>query len=100
MIDFERGKPSQTDWDVIGREGGDDPKTAATTRLRLVPHTGRSHQLRVHMQSLGHPILGDRFYAHDDALLATDRLQLHAQSLAVRHPSDGRYCTFDVPCPF
>jgi len=68
--------------------------------LRLHPATGRSHQLRVHLLSLGHPILGDNFYASADAFAAADRLQLHAETLDFEHPADRRACTFAVPCPF
>jgi len=95
MVDFERGKAAQTDWQVIARE--DD---LPVTRLRLSPLTGRSHQLRVHLLAIGHPILGDRFYAPDDAFAAAPRLQLHAMSLTFRHPTGGRLCTFMAPCPF
>lgn len=94
-VNFERGKPAQTSWQVIERE-----RAAKVTRLRLTPRTGRSHQLRVHMQSIGHPILGDRFYAHDEALAAAERLQLHAESLTFRHPCGGALRTFRDPCPF
>jgi tRNA pseudouridine32 synthase/23S rRNA pseudouridine746 synthase len=93
MIDHEAGRSAQTEWAVTARERN-------ATRLALRPLTGRSHQLRVHMLSIGHPILGDNFYAHDSALKAADRLQLHAETLALRHPSDGRPCTFNDPCPF
>ncbi len=109
MVDFERGKPSQTDWRVLEREGALAPCNDAVvsampgppvTRLELTPLTGRSHQLRVHLLELGHPILGDRFYAPDDALIAAPRLQLHAHTLTVRRPADGAPVTFKVPCPF
>lgn len=93
MIDIENGRPAQTEWKVIGRE-------TAATRLMLHPLTGRSHQLRVHMLSLGHPVLGDNFYAHEMALAAADRLQLHALELTIRHPADGGFRTFRDPCPF
>lgn len=93
MIDHERGRPAQTDWEVIQREAG-------ATRLRLHPTTGRSHQLRVHMLSLGHPILGDNFYAHADAYAAAERLQLHAETLSFRHPGSTQQCVFTDPCPF
>jgi len=93
MVDFENGRPSQTDWEVIKRDD-------YSTRLKLTPITGRSHQLRVHMLSIGHPILGDDLYAHDEALEAAERLQLHSEALTIFHPSDGRECTFTVPCPF
>ena len=92
-VDFENGRPAVTEWRVIGREDG-------ATRLKLNPLTGRSHQLRVHLLSIGHPILGDTFYADGDALAATPRLQLHAEELSLRHPADGRPCTFVQACPF
>ena len=69
------------------------------TRVGLVPHTGRTHQLRVHMMSLGHPILGDEFYATGEALAAADRLQLHAEALGFTHP-DGTPMRFVSPAPF
>lgn len=93
MVDHQRGKPSQTDWRVLQRD-------AQSTRIELLPRTGRSHQLRVHMLSLGHPVLGDNLYAHEKALAAADRLQLHAQSLTLYHPADGHTCTFTSTCPF
>lgn len=93
MIDHENGRAACTDWEVTERE-------ADATRLRLTPTTGRSHQLRVHMLSLGYPILGDNFYAHPQAFAAADRLQLHAETLSFRHPADGRLCAFTDPCPF
>lgn len=77
---FETGKSAQTAYQVLSH----DPDNS--TRVLLTPITGRSHQLRVHMLSLGHPILGDRFYAHDDARAMADRLQLHAQELLITHP--------------
>ena len=92
-VDYERGRPSQTDWEVISREPG-------ITRLRLHPLTGRTHQLRVHMMMLGHPILGDSFYATGEALAAADRLQLHAEELSFIHPADGMLREFVVPSPF
>jgi tRNA pseudouridine32 synthase / 23S rRNA pseudouridine746 synthase len=81
-VDHERGRMSRTEWRVEGREPG-------VTRMRLIPHTGRTHQLRVHMLALGHPILGDVFYATGAALAAADRLQLHAEELAFNHPRGG-----------
>ena len=89
----ETGKPSQTDWVVLERE-------AEATRVRLHPTTGRTHQLRVHMMAIGHSILGDRFYADDDALVAADRLQLHAEELALRHPIGGAEMVFTAKVPF
>ena len=67
--------------------------------MRLYPLTGRSHQLRVHMQSLGHPILGDPLYA-EGAARDFPRLMLHAESLRFRHPESGKGMSFSAPCPF
>ncbi|TNE57712.1 MAG: RNA pseudouridine synthase [Alphaproteobacteria bacterium] len=92
-IDYERGRPSQTRWQVISR-------SERFTRVRLTPITGRSHQLRVHMQHLGHPILGDDFYATGAALEAADRLLLHAERLAFSHPRTGAWMSFEAPSPF
>src|SRR5690606_23584793 len=86
-VDHEVGRASRTQWHVLSREPG-------ITRLRLTPLTGRTHQLRVHMVALGHPILGDSFYALGAALAASDRLQLHAEMLAFAHPDDGRPMRF------
>ena len=93
MVCFDHGKPALTRWQVLGREG-------ETTRVLLRPETGRSHQLRVHCLALGHPILGDRFYATGRARVAADRLQLHAETLALRHPEGGAWMEFQAPCPF
>jgi tRNA pseudouridine32 synthase/23S rRNA pseudouridine746 synthase len=92
-VDLEAGRPAQTDWRVIGREPG-------VTRVALVPRTGRTHQLRIHMLAIGHPILGDAFYATGAAKTAADRLQLHAERLSFVHPGDGRMRDFYVPAPF
>ena len=92
-VDHERGRPSRTQWEVIAREGG-------ITRLKLIPLTGRTHQLRVHMVALGYPILGDNFYASGEALAAADRLQLHAQMMGFAHPDDQRRLEFVAPAPF
>ncbi len=93
MVDHDKGRPARTIWEVMGRE-------TSATRVRLTPLTGRSHQLRVHMLSLGHPILGDNFYAHPAALEATDRLQLHAEKLSFFHPADEMEREFVSICPF
>ena len=92
-VDHERGRPSRTQWEVIAREPG-------VTRLKLIPLTGRTHQLRVHMVALGHPILGDTFYAAGEALTAAGRLQLHAEMLGFAHPDDQRWLEFLAPAPF
>lgn len=91
-VDHDNGKPAQTRWQVLER--GEN-----TTRLRLFPLTGRTHQLRVHMKAIGHVMLGDEFYAEGAALSAADRLLLHAEELAFRHPG-GRDVKFTIPCPF
>lgn len=92
-VNFETGKPAVTDWRVMKIEDG-------TTRVRLYPHTGRSHQLRVHMKEIGHPILGDPFYAEGQVRDGFPRLMLHAESLRLRHPDGGKGMTFSAKCPF
>jgi tRNA pseudouridine32 synthase/23S rRNA pseudouridine746 synthase len=94
MVDFERGKKALTRWRVLEREEG------GVTRLELKPVTGRSHQLRVHCQQMGHSILGDPFYASDEVKEMTDRLQLHAHSLSLFHPVKKETVTFTSPVPF
>lgn len=90
-VDLENGKPAQTDWKVL-RRGADE------TRLRLMPRTGRSHQLRVHCLELGHPILGDPFYhPHPET---HPRLMLHSQELRLRHPDGGRGMRITARPPF
>ena len=91
-VNFETGKPAITDWRVMKVGDGE-------TRVRLMPITGRSHQLRVHMAELGHAILGDPLYAFG-AARAHPRLMLHAESLRLRHPDTGVMMTFTAPCPF
>lgn len=92
MVDHENGRAAQTDWRVIRHAEHE-------TRVRLMPVTGRSHQLRVHMLSLGHPILGDPLYAEGEAA-DFPRLMLHAESLRIRHPDSGVMMSFQVPAPF
>lgn len=70
------------------------------TRVELTPITGRSHQLRVHMLALGHPILGDNLYAEGEALAASKRLLLHAQSLVFNDPETGEAMAFECHAPF
>lgn len=91
---FDTGKSAQTDYQVV--EYGDDN----SARVALKPITGRSHQLRVHMLALGHPILGDGFYAHPEAKAMADRLLLHAESLTITHPAFGNTMTFRQPADF
>lgn len=91
-VNHETGRPAVTDWEVIAR--GEDE-----TRLRLMPRTGRSHQLRVHMQALGHPILGDPLYA-TGAAADHPRLMLHAARLDFVHPVTGERVAFESTVPF
>ena len=86
------GRPSVTRWKALKRGGNE-------TRVRLFPETGRSHQLRVHMAAIGHPILGDPFYA-DGPARDHERLMLHAESLQIRHPVGGRTFRTTSPAPF
>jgi tRNA pseudouridine32 synthase / 23S rRNA pseudouridine746 synthase len=92
MVDHENGRSAVTDWRVV-RAGGNE------TRVRLMPKTGRSHQLRVHMLALGHPILGDPFYATGPAR-DHPRLMLHSETLQFRHPDGGQGMRITAPCPF
>lgn len=91
-VDHERGRPAVTDWEVIARGDGE-------TRVRMYPKTGRSHQLRVHMLSLSHPILGDPIYA-EGAARDYPRLMLHAEQLGLHHPTGGGWVEFAAECPF
>lgn len=90
-VDHERGRPAVTEW---RREA----VAQGTTRMRLVPRTGRSHQLRVHMQQIGHPILGDPFYSPDPE--RWPRMMLHAEGLKFEHPATGAVMRLSVPAPF
>jgi len=92
MVCHRTGRPAVTDWRVL-RHGPDE------TRVRLMPRTGRSHQLRVHMQALGHPILGDPFYA-EGAARDFPRLMLHSEELRLRHPDGGAGIRFRSKPPF
>ena len=93
-ICFERGKRAVTFYDVLQRYPNN------TTRVKLTPITGRSHQLRLHMLALGHPILGDKFYAHPQAKALSPRLCLHAESLQIQHPLTGETMEFTAPVGF
>ncbi len=94
-VDLLHGKPSLTRWRVLGH--GD---VARTTRVELEPVTGRSHQLRVHLRELGHPILGDALYAPPAIQARAGRLLLHACSLGFIHPVTGEVQGFECPAPF
>jgi tRNA pseudouridine32 synthase/23S rRNA pseudouridine746 synthase len=98
IVHATEGKPSRTDYEV--RERGSDVSGFAWTRVQLTPHTGRSHQLRVHMLAIGHPILGDELYAEGAARTARPRLSLHARTLSFTHPATGARVAFEAPCPF
>jgi tRNA pseudouridine32 synthase / 23S rRNA pseudouridine746 synthase len=93
VIDTELGKPSQTRWRVLAKD-------TSSTRVELNPLTGRSHQLRVHLRAIGHPILGDPLYAPPEVLVQAPRLLLHASHLAFAHPITGDPLGFDSPAPF
>lgn len=95
VIDAVRGKPSLTRWQAHSYS-----KTAHSTRLHLAPVTGRSHQLRVHLQALGHPILGDALYAPVDVQARAPRLLLHARELRLVHPATGLGVHFECATPF
>ncbi|NTV10393.1 MAG: RNA pseudouridine synthase [Zoogloea sp.] len=94
-VDFDIGKPSLTRYRVLDYDASLD-----ATRVELEPLTGRSHQLRVHMLSLGHPILGDDLYADDEVRARSPRLLLHAAFLAFRHPVTLAPLSFACPTPF
>lgn len=99
MVDHARGKPSATRWQVLQRLPAADGGTP-TARLALTPLTGRSHQLRVHLSAIGHPIVGDELYAPPAVQAMAARLLLHAESLTLPHPADGRPLALHAPCPF
>lgn len=91
-VDHAEGRAAQTDWRVVRAGGGE-------TRVRLMPRTGRSHQLRVHMREIGHPILGDPFYAAGPAR-DHPRLMLHSETLQFRHPDGGKGTRITAKAPF
>lgn len=93
MVDHELGKPSLTKYQLMTSDSNHG-------RVWLEPVTGRSHQLRVHMAELGHPILGCEFYAHDEARQESSRLHLHASYLEFSHPLSNEQMTFNSPAPF
>ena len=92
MVDLENGRAALTEWRVLGAND-------AVSRLRLFPKTGRSHQLRVHCQAIGHPILGDPFYA-TGAAREHPRLMLHSEQLRFRHPDGGKGMSFTAKPEF
>jgi tRNA pseudouridine32 synthase/23S rRNA pseudouridine746 synthase len=94
-VDFEQGRPSQTHWHLLESHDAD-----GCTRVLLEPFTGRSHQLRVHLQALGHPILGDRLYGGPEAAPRAPRLLLHAAQIKLPHPTSGEPLFLESPVPF
>jgi tRNA pseudouridine32 synthase/23S rRNA pseudouridine746 synthase len=90
VIDAVLGKPSQTRWQALAFDEGTN-----STRVALEPITGRSHQLRVHLKALGHPILGDRLYAPEAVQARATRLLLHACALQFAHPDSGALLSFE-----
>ena len=95
IVDHQRGKPSLTRWRVLGYEEG-----ISGTRVELEPITGRSHQLRIHLRELGHPILGDSLYAPPGVQAQAGRLLLHACSLSFAHPATRNEVAFECLAPF
>lgn len=95
VVDAEHGQPSLTRWRVLAHDQVND-----TTRVELQPVTGRTHQLRVHLAALGHPILGDQLYADAATQARSPRLLLHACALEFAHPLHGGWCAFTSAPPF
>jgi len=95
IVDHQTGKPSLTRWRVLGYDASE-----TNTRVELEPLTGRSHQLRLHMRELGHPILGDALYAPPAVQTMAGRLMLHAESLRFVHPATRVALAFKSPAPF
>ena len=92
-VDIKEGKDALTHWHVLKRERN-------ATRVRLMPESGRTHQLRVHMMSIGHAILGDRFYGNAIEINLAKDLQLHAKKLVVNHPKSGKSLALISKVPF
>lgn len=94
-VDYSGGKAAHTRYRMLApyAEG-------SCSRVELIPTTGRSHQLRVHMAELGHPILGDELYADEQTQQLTHRLLLHAEHLAFTHPGTGELLRLHSPAPF
>jgi len=92
-VDIKEGKDALTHWHVLKRERN-------ATRVRLIPETGRTHQLRVHMMSIGHAILGDRFYGNAIEINLAKELQLHAKQLVFNHPKSGKSLALISKVPF
>ena len=95
MVSFELGKASLTRYQAMEYVPALD-----ATRVSLEPITGRSHQLRVHMQALGHPILGDELYSPPQVQVQSERLLLHAAMISLPHPISGEVMTVSGAVPF
>jgi len=95
VIDPVNGRPSQTRWRLLAHDAARD-----TSRLELDPLTGRTHQLRLHLQAIGHPILGDALYAPPAVQQRAPRLLLHACRLELAHPATGEPIVFESRVPF
>lgn len=96
-VDFDIGKPSQT---LYQRHPSQDAVMPGFTKIWLEPITGRSHQLRVHMAHMGHPMLGDALYAPPELAALSPRLCLHATQLRFEHPCTGALLHIESPAPF
>ena len=96
IVHWGMGKPSVTHWRLLN----DSPAPQVGTRIELEPLTGRTHQLRVHLQALGHPIVGDPLYASPEQQALAPRLLLHAADLSFAHPATGQPLTLHSPAPF
>jgi len=94
-VDFATGKPSQTLYKVLSYDAEKN-----CSRVELTPLTGRTHQLRIHMQAIGHTILGDPLYADAATKAKASRLLLHAEYLAFTHPASGKPLNFTCPADF
>ncbi len=97
IADPNHNKPALTHWQAIEHF---EIQGQAVTRVKLTPITGRSHQLRVHMQYLGHPIVGDTLYATPEQQQLMPRLCLHAEHLSFYHPQTEQLVEFHYPVPF
>lgn len=93
IVDFNEGRPSTTKWTRL-------EQFENHARVKLKPVTGRTHQLRVHMQNLGHPMLGDSLYAPDEAFTNYSRLHLHAWRISFAHPLSRIPIEIETDCPF
>ncbi|WP_049721454.1 RluA family pseudouridine synthase [Gilvimarinus polysaccharolyticus] len=95
MVDWDNGKAALTHYQVLSRDSN-----TQQTRVALTPVTGRSHQLRVHMLALGHPILGDTLYAPEAVIAASPRLLLHAEYIGFEHPITAAPLSIESLAPF